>query len=286
MNNIVATISMLLASCGYDVSYYEGTTCSTGVCPGELACCSGFCRLPGPNRACPTTPSDGGVDVQTDGQGGDAASNDALPACANGRKLYLHFEGIALNKASTSDSTQDLVSWMGNTTVNLPAYHASVGTRATEIQSIISGIQTRLVGLPIDIVTVRPPAGQYVMIVFGGSNTTNTSSTTQVATPYSSGQNEHDCGDVVKNDVGWVADLAPVDIAPDIAVGVIGWGLGLNGTNDVNGCMCGWANSCQNAAGSCVLSPSIASTTSTGDTTCPNQNPQNELGAFSTGYCQ
>jgi hypothetical protein len=280
VNHLVAMISMSLASCGYHASYYEGTICS-GVCPGELECCDGVCRSLGPKGACPAMPRDSGADVQS-----VDVLIDAPSACASGRKLFLHFDGIALNKAATSDSTQDVVSWMGNTTVNLPAYHAGVGTRVTEIQSIVDGIKTRLTGLPIDIVTVRPSAGPYVMIVFGGSNTTNTGSTSQVETQYSYGWNEHDCGDVVTNDVGWVADLPPVDLAPDIAVGVIGWGLGLNGTNNVNGCMCGWANTCQNAAGPCVLSSSIASTTSTGSTTCPNQNPQNEIGAFSTGYCQ
>ena len=40
------------------------------------------------------------------------------------------------------------------------------------------------------------------------------------------------------------------------------------------------------SATACTLSASIASTTSTGNTTCANQNPQNEVAALSTGFCQ
>lgn len=43
MKTLVAMISTVIASCGYDATYYEGTTCSTGVCPGELECCNGVC---------------------------------------------------------------------------------------------------------------------------------------------------------------------------------------------------------------------------------------------------
>jgi hypothetical protein len=90
----------------------------------------------------------------------------------------------------------------------------------------------------------------------------------------------------VKNDVGWVSDAPTVSYAQDLAIGAIGWGVGLNGTDDPNGCMCGWANGCSSAAGACTLSATIPSTTSSGNTTCPNQNPQNEVAAFSTGFCQ
>ena len=75
--------------------------------------------------------------------------------------------------------------------------------------------------------------------------------------------------------------------AQDLAVGAIGWGLGLNGTNSPTDCMCGWANECESQSGACSLSPSIATTPSLSPaTTCPNQNPQNEVAAFSTKFCQ
>jgi hypothetical protein len=90
----------------------------------------------------------------------------------------------------------------------------------------------------------------------------------------------------VKNDVGWVSDAPTLSYVPDLIVGTIGWGLGLQGTSDPADCMCAWANNCASASGACTLSASIATTASTGNTTCPNQNPQNEVAAFSTQFCQ
>jgi hypothetical protein len=122
------------------------------------------------------------------------------------------------------------------------------------------------------------------MIVFGGNNTNNGGT---VGTIYGGATNEHDCGDLVKSDVGWVSDGPSVSYAQDLAIGAIGWGLGLNGTNDPADCMCAWANNCNSASGACTLSASIATTTSASPaTTCPNQNPQNEVAAFTTKFCQ
>jgi hypothetical protein len=218
----------------------------------------------------------GGSNMQVD------ASVDAPPACANGRVVYLNFDGVTLTDATT-DSTQNRAAWLTNTSAAVPPYHQGVADRAIEIQSIVDGVKSRLATTPIKVVTARPATGPYVMIVFGGQNTANGGT---VGTQYSFATSDHDCGDLVKNDVGWVSDAPTVSYAQDLAIGAIGWGVGLNGTDDPAGCMCGWANGCSSAAGACTLSASIASTTSSGNTTCPNQNPQNEVAAFSTGFCQ
>ena len=206
------------------------------------------------------------------------------PACANGRKVYLNFEGVTLTQAATSDSLTNKAAWMTNASAVVPAYHTGVAGRDAEITSIVDGVKARLSALPLDIVTTRPTSGPYVMVVLGGNNTTNGGT---IGSAYSYGTSDHDCGDAVKNDVAWVADLPAVTYAPDLVIGAIGWAVGLNGTNDPNGCMCGWANSCAEASAvACTLSASIASTTSSGNTTCANQNPQNEIAALSTGFCQ
>lgn len=202
-------------------------------------------------------------------------------ACPNGRKVYLAFEGVTLTAGTPSDAVQNRVSWMANATAVVPPYANGDPQRAQYIQTIIAGVRQRLQGTPIEVVDQRPATGPYVMVVFGGTNTI-------VGTPYEWATNEHDCGDIVKSDVAWVADPSIINVsyAQDLAVGAIGWGLGLNGTNDPNGCMCAWANNCQSVAGACMLSSSIATTISASPaTTCPNQNPQNEIAAFSTGFC-
>lgn len=222
-----------------------------------------------------TTKLDAAVQQQADAQ---------APACANGRKVYLNFDGVTLTQAATSDSLTNNAAWMTNASAVVPAYHTGVAGRDAEITSIVDGVRARLSALPLEIVTTRPASGPYVMVVMGGNNTTNGGT---IGSAYSFGTSDHDCGDVVKNDVTWVADLPAVTYAPDLVVGSLGWAVGLNGSNDPNGCMCGWANSCTEASDvACTLSASIASTTSTGNTTCANQNPQNEVAALSTGFCQ
>src|ERR1041385_8790348 len=82
----------------------------------------------------------GGTDANggRDSSGGrmDAAI-DAAPACANGRVVYLNFEGQTITKAATTDSTQNTANWLTNTSAAVPPYHQGSGTRATDIQSIV-----------------------------------------------------------------------------------------------------------------------------------------------------
>lgn len=242
-----------------------------------------------------------GVDANTDnggggGGGGGSGSGSGgvdagvttpdapTSACPNGRKVYLAFDGVTLTQAATSDSTQNRASWINNGTSVVPPWKQNSSTRAQDIATVVAGVKARLAMTPIEVVTTRPATGPYVMIAFGGRNENNGGT---VGTIYSGATNEHDCGDLVKNDVGWVSDNASVSYAQDLAVGAIGWGLGLNGTNDPAGCMCAWANNCESAAGACTLSPSIATTPSQSPaTTCPNMNPQNEIAAFTTKFCQ
>jgi hypothetical protein len=220
--------------------------------------------------------TDAGTQVQP-----DAPSMNA--ACPNNRKVYLEFNGVTIARAATSDAVNNQASWIG-ASATIPPWHQGSGTRTADIATIVAGVKSRLAATPIEVVTARPAAGPYVMIVFGGQNTNNGGN---VQTVYGGATNEHDCGDLVKSDVGWVSDGPSVSYAQDLAVGAIGWGLGLNGTNDPTDCMCAWANTCESVAGACTLSASIASTTSLSPaTTCPGQNPQNEVAAFSTKFCQ
>lgn len=220
----------------------------------------------------------GGSHHHDGGGGGQQDAPTTTAACGNGRKLYLAFDGVTLTQAATS-STQNTAAWIGVTTASVPPFHSGDANRTTEIQTIVDGVKSRLAATPIEVVTTRPASGLYVMVVLGGTNTI-------VGSNYSYATSDHDCGDTVKNDVGWVSDTPSLSYVPDLVIGTVGWGLGLQGTNDPTDCMCAWANNCSSASGACTLSASIATTTSSNNTTCPNQNPQNEVAAFSTQFCQ
>jgi hypothetical protein len=228
----------------------------------------------------PDARSNGGVDGAVNGDKDAAVAIDAPPACLNGRALYLNFDGVTLTKAAASDAAANTASWIGVTTATIPAYRLADANRDAEILAIVDGVKQRLATTPITVYTQRPQNPPYVMVVFGGTKT-------NVNSVYSYATNEHDCGDSVKSDVGWVSDVPGVALVPDLVIGTIGWGLGLNGTSDPNDCMCGWANNCADATTACTLANQIPSTASLAPAvSCPNQNPQDEITAFTTGYCQ
>jgi hypothetical protein len=222
------------------------------------------------------------------GSGGgssDAASGaiDAAPdapACFNGRVVFLDFEGVTLAQAMTDDATQNQARWIGLTTANVPPYHAGDANRAADISNITDAIRSILGGYPIIVVTTRPATGPYVMVAFGGTKAA-------VGTGYSYATAFHDCGDTVKSDVAWLSDVVPTSKAADYAVGAIGWALGLQGTSDVDDCMCGWANGCQQSSAHCALHGPISTTNSSSPaTTCPGLSTEDEVATFSAAFCQ
>lgn len=229
------------------------------------------------------------IDAQGNGSGGGSGSIDAPAmvsidapgsACFNGRVVFLNFDGVTLTQAMTDDATLNQASWIGVATATIPVYHSANTDRATQIAQITSDVQTILGGFPITVVTTRPATGPYVMIAFGGNSQT-------VGTIYSGAASYHDCGDLVKSDVGWVDGSVSIDKASDNAVGAIGWALGLQGTNDPTDCMCNWANSCQLGPNHCSLHGPIATLPSLSPaTTCPGLTSQDENAAFSQAFCQ
>jgi hypothetical protein len=204
---------------------------------------------------------------------------DVVPRCS-GRVVYLNFEGVTLTRATSSDSTMNRASWIGVTTANVPPYRAAAGDRTQQIQAVTNRITSALSSFPVTVTRIRPTTGQYVMIAFGGDGD-------DVASQYGYATSFHDCGDLVKNDVAWVSDDVPTAKVGDYAIGAIGWGLGLNGTNSITDCMCGWSNNCQQSNTLCTLSSSIATTPMLApEVSCPGLATQNEVQAFDTAFCQ
>lgn len=221
--------------------------------------------------------TDGGTSV-------DAPTIDATPvATCNQRTLFLNFEGQTLTRALTSDATKNLASWMQNNvgdTATAPAYHKNDGDRATQIQTIVDGVKTQLSTFPISVVTARPASGNYIMIVLGGTRN-------DVSSRYSAAVNTLDCGDLVKNDVAWIADdNGSLQHVMNLIVGATGFGLGLTATSDPNDCMCGWANNCDsNNNTPCKLGTPI-NRDNGADQTCPSAGAtQDEVLTFHDAFC-
>jgi hypothetical protein len=226
---------------------------------------------------------DGAVDPSVDAPE-QVLPDGALPpdaaTCANGRVVFLDFDGVNLTRAGASDATTNKASWMQIAAATVPPYHSGSANRAAEIQAIVDGVRAELASFPITVVTTRPATGPYVMIVYGGTNS-------QAGSRFSVAVQTLDCGDAVKSDVAWVGDgVAPAQHVINVSVGAIGFGLGLTATATTTDCMCGWDNLCaSNNNAPCTLSPMIARDPQANQQ-CAGLSTQDEPAAFRAAFCQ
>ena len=224
----------------------------------------------------------GGTDASTNGGDGgvqDDAAPDA-PACANGRVVFLNFDGVTLTQGSPSDATQNRARWMNIGQGTAPRYKTAAANRLQLIQDVTDGVRAQLSSFPVTVVTQRPATGPYVMIVLGGV-------ASQVGSNYGSAVNQLDCGDAAKSDVAWISDnVGPTQRVVNNAVGAIGFGLGLTATLDPLGCMCSWANGCPpDNSVACRLSPMI-NRDPNATQTCAGLTTQDEVATFTAAFCQ
>jgi hypothetical protein len=235
------------------------------------------------------SPADQGTDGGGGGGGGGGDGGVVIDAPAvdapnpNARVVYLNFDPVTLFQAAASDATKNEAAWLQAGSGSSPGYHTNVGTQQEDIAAVTSGVTNALDGVA-KVVTTRPLTGEYVMIVYGGT-------AADVKSFYGDAVNELDCGDVVPNDVGWIADQVSTADAVNDTLGAIGFGLGLTSTTTTTDCMCSWGNNCTPAAGSCVLDNGIARATSVFDgpngqpLSCPAAGPtQDELTTFKTAF--
>jgi hypothetical protein len=207
------------------------------------------------------------------GGGLDAGSGAA--ACASGRVVFLEFEGATLTQAATSDATANKAVWLGVGSATMPQFRPGAADRATQIADTVADIKTALSGFPdIQVVTTRPATGPYFMIGFGGAHQT-------VNVPYTGAVNRLDCGDTAtKNDLAYVFESASSpQVAANLAVGALLFGLGATGTTNSNDCMCGWLTNCQATTSACTISTNITATTG-----CNTPNPVDET-TFLSKFC-
>ncbi|HET7503590.1 MAG TPA: hypothetical protein VFK02_21355 [Kofleriaceae bacterium] len=218
------------------------------------------------------------VGGNTGGGAGGSASPDAPAGCTS-RTVYLNFEGQTLTRGP-SDATLNQASWLVNPQGTAPAYLSGVANRTGVIQNIVSGIRTQLSQFPITVVTDRPASGEYVMIVFGGRAST-------ISSRFSGAVNALDCGDVQHSDVAWISDgVSPVQAVVNVAIGAIGFGLGLTATTDQTDCMCGWDNTCQpDNSAPCKLGSPINRDPSANQT-CAGLTTQDEVAALHDAFCR
>lgn len=216
--------------------------------------------------------SDVALDVAADGLGVDAM------ACPIARSLFLNFDGGTLTRATQSDALLNRASWMLVASATVPPYRASDPNRLLDIAQITDGVRVQLSQVPVSVVTTRPATGTYVMIVFGGT-------ASNVGSMFGAATNQLDCGNLVANDVGWIADaVTPNQRAINFTIGAVGFGLGLTATTDMSDCMCGWDNSCLSLGTPCTVSGPIARDPAA-NSRCTGLVTQDAIATFRGAFC-
>ena len=206
---------------------------------------------------------------------------DANPnACTNGRQIYLNFGGATLTRGA-ADATNGVAPWVGlNSGQNTATVPAFQGGDANSAATVRDQIIAALAPYPkLHVTTTKPTTGPFVEIVFGG--TQGNIGVTQ----FDFAIQTQDCADTAKSDLGIVLDdstqLGGLGVSANLALGAIGFGLGMVGTGTTGNCMCGWATNCNLGAGACTFS-TIAGNTNQ----CPGHtNPQDQVAVLNT-FCQ
>lgn len=234
-----------------------------------VALCACDARVAGTANNTGDDDADGGVDAA-----------DAAPACFNGRRIFMQFEGQVLQQGAPSDATTNRASWMQITTGTAPPFRQGDANRQGQIQAIVDGVNAQLVGFPIVVETTRPAKGPYMMIVIGGT-------ANQVGSRFGVGVQELDCGDLQKSDVAWITDTISNQRIINTVMGSIGFGIGLTATLDQKDCMCGWDNNCSpDNTAPCRLATPTINRDPNARQRCPGLTTQDEVGAIKTAFCQ
>jgi hypothetical protein len=222
-------------------------------------------------------PSLGGIAPDA-GTGSDPGmTGSGGPTGCTRRTLYLNFDGQKLAQGA-SDATRNTAQWMIRTTGEAPAYRLDDAGRDLQIQTIVDGVTRELARFPISVTRIRPSAGDYVMIVYGGA-------AAMVGSNFGAAVNQLDCGDTHPNDVAWIADSVTGQRAINTTIGAIGFGLGLTATLDPDDCMCSWDNGCRSDnTVACTLGSPIARDPQASQR-CAGSTSQDEVAAFRTAFC-
>jgi hypothetical protein len=243
--------------------------------PAQIALAAALCSGCSAQISDGRDPSLGGITTPDAGTG---TTGDAGPAGCTRRAVYLNFDGQALIQGP-SDATLGQAQWMNLPAGLAPPYRLTDTGRDLAIQTIVDGVTGQLARFPITVTRIRPSAGNYVMIVYGGSAST-------VGSSFNGAVNQLDCGDSRPNDVAWIADTVTGQRAINTTIGAIGFGLGLTATTDPRDCMCSWDNACRSDnSAPCTLGSPIARDP-LANQRCAGTTSQDEVAALRTAFCQ
>jgi hypothetical protein len=158
----------------------------------------------------------------------------ALPdgGAGGAHAVFLQLEGVTLQPGAAPDAVTDTTPLVA-AQVAVPPYLDGVPNRAARVAGLVDALRALLAPYDVDVVTARPAAPPYLMIVFGGD------SQAVMGEAGLGGATTRDCDGAFASDVALVFDLAGDSIAAaNLAAAWIGLAIGLSGTSDPGDCLC------------------------------------------------
>jgi hypothetical protein len=158
-------------------------------------------------------------------------------------RLYLNFEGATLQPSPNGqdDATMNITHRVTAQRV-VPPFIAANPNRATIIAGIVAQVKSTLAFWDIDVVTTRPLAGDYAMVVFGGDSQSIIGQANQT-TSFT-----FDCGADNQRDLALVYDAAFTSLnavgVANITLRIVGTNVGMETVTTQGDCMCSPAASC------------------------------------------
>src|SRR5436190_6164496 len=202
---------------------------------------------------------------------------DALPAALS-HTLYLAFDGGMITPGTEDASTN--TSSIAIMAATLPPYLQGDAQRATKLAAIVSQLQLILSAYNIDIVTARPAAAPYDMIVFTSAMASAIGSTSAGSALTPTACNEF--SSVIGFAFGRGGEI-PRDIAVRNAIAMFGLAGGIPLTTTANDCMCLIGTSCANLPAPCNIGATGTMVT-TGAGSCGFTGAIGEASLFEARY--
>jgi hypothetical protein len=218
--------------------------------------------------------------------GADATTGCPMPVqplAPGTSKVYLNTEGVTLRKGDCSDSRTNCTQMVMVDNTVVPPFLPGDAGRQPFIDGIVAKAQAALAPYSIDVVTVRPTAGDYQMIVLGGDSSIVGCGDCGSVGPYAG------CGANVgsRNHISMIFDFGVSGMDVDnewyasALLSELGNLLSLVPTTLANDCMCRFDAECVNRTPDtmCTFGTNVPTTTAVdsfgGPLNC-NISPQDE----------
>ena len=167
--------------------------------------------------------------------------------------VYLNFDGVMLTPGSdlASANTSAIVT----TPTTLPRYLDGASDRQSRVDAITAAVEARLAPYDVEVVTARPSAHGYTMIVVTGDSTAvaGASGISALAAIGCTAPDLHGIGFLFQSSAS--ADTYGPDFKGNLSLAILGFEYLVPPTSTPKDCMCWAASACGDNETPCTVGP-------------------------------